>query len=344
MTTWLRTHRSALECASLLTAVVVVSMSLSWLSWHATSAAREATGGGAPPAAESTLVADLTTSSVAERRSGAEPYTTRRQEHDGAETGRGAAGAGAPATSGVGGEMLSMAAVGAVLLAGLVVARLVLRRYRASAPDAEETAADTGDEHRPADRDEDRAADPDEHPADVPDDEEASGPPDSAGEVPEDPSPDAAAAVPDSDAGDRTDGPAASTGGGPRRTDDYPAGQRYLAEAPTYASRERVYERRAAPRVAYECDGHLRGRQQEAPVTVLDLSETGLRCRSSSTSVPKANDYVQVTFPLGGELVTLTGQVSWRRTTADGTDLGVHFQRLSEADSQRLRATCLQHA
>lgn len=349
MRSWRRPRGTALRCAALLTVVAVASLSLAWLTWQASASARTWAGGAEPSGddrRETSLVADDLTRSLVADRTRTTGTTTAAQTPPG-----GPGGEGGPAAPGIGGTVLSGTAVGAVLLAGLVAAFFILRRYRskpAPAPDSalgdvQDTAPTAGPddvEDSPGDGQASSARHPVEHDEGEPEDcsagdlpvgDDASAAPDvpSAARPPVDRSPTSTptptAAVPSD-----TAGPSARTSSRP--------------EPATYASRERIYERRVAPRIPFECEGRLEGRQNEASVTVLDLSGTGLRCRSFSSWLPKDRDYVQVTFPLDGEAVTLTGQVSWRRTSPEGTELGLQFLRLSELDTQRLRSVCLQSA
>ena len=333
LATWLRRCRPRLECTALLAALVALSMTVGWLSWQATGTVRERRADAAAQeaqAAEATLVTDLTTDLVAERRTGAEPYTTRRRPPDASG---GPAGAGEPARSaspGAGGVLVSVGAVGAALLPCLLAALVVVRRYRRAA--GADAAADAGSPPVAEDR---RVALREELSA--PESEAA------AAQVPAEPlSTDASSAVPHADAGTSVS-EASPSASGTRRTTTPQVADRYGA-TPAYASRERVFERRAAPRIAYECDGRLHGRQSDSPITVVDLSETGLRCRSSSSTLPKPTEFVVVTFALDDGEITLTGQVSWRRANPEGHEVGVQFQRLSPEDTARLRATCLQTA
>lgn len=336
LATWLRRYRRPLECTALLTAIVALAMTVSWLSWQATERVRErradAAAGGQP--AEATLVTDLTTDWIAERRTGAEPYTTRRRPSDAAGTPAGAGDGARSATPGAGGLLVSAGAVGAALVPCLVAAVVVLRRYRRDA--SVDLDADAGPRPVPEDphvaQTEDLAA---------PESAMTSAQPADEPVLP--PSTDAPSAAPQADTGTRVSEPSAVTTGTRRTTTAPQAGDRYGA-TPAYESRERLFERRAAQRVAYECDGRLRGRGSDSPMTVLDLSETGLRCASSSGGLPKPTEFVVVTFALDDGEITLTGQVSWRRATPEGHELGVQFQRVSPDDTERLRATCLRNA
>lgn len=337
LATWLRRRRRRLECAAVLTALVALAMTVGWLGWQATGTFRDsrvdaAAGGG--PAPEATLVTDLTTDWVAERRTGEEPYTTRRQPPDAAGTPGGGGDEALSATSGAGGLVASAGAVGAALLPCLAAAVVVLRRYRRAAsghPDADDGPPPVPEDWRAGPGEDLAAPEPAPEPVQV------------ADEPPLSPSPDAPSAVPQADAGTRVSEASPSAGGSRTTTTEPEAGERY-ATTPAYVSRERLFERRAARRIAYECDGRLRGRGSDSPVTLVDLSETGLRCGSSSSTLPKPTEFVVVTFTLDDGEITLTGQVSWRRATPEGHELGVQFQRVAQEDTERLRATCLRSA
>ncbi len=108
---------------------------------------------------------------------------------------------------------------------------------------------------------------------------------------------------------------------------------------------ERLFERRAAPRVDYvhAAELHLRGRV--LPITTLDLSESGLRCAAELSSgnpaeLPKARDFVRVVFPAAGIMVDVSAQVAWQRCVPDGRQLGLSFRGLSDGHLRAVRAAC----
>jgi hypothetical protein len=125
------------------------------------------------------------------------------------------------------------------------------------------------------------------------------------------------------------------------------AGTASAAPTASYAPVERLYERRAAPRIPYVQPGRMRWRDGEVAVSVLDLSESGLRCEvraapgARAPSLPATAGYVKVTFPLSGEQVTLPAQVAWVRASPDGVQVGLQFLQLGVSEAQLLRATCL---
>lgn len=337
---WLRARGVCLQRLAVLTAVLTVSVALAGLTWRATSGA--ALGGGAlgAPAHDrhaATLTAEqLTRDLAADHERDLTRDVTGSTSADEADAA--AEGAARPAASGIGGPALSAAAAGAVLLAGLVAARLVLRRSAKRDTGDDDAAVDDGPRERPQatpiDDPEPRDMTPLAPRPAVDNTSEpltaaanpAAQPPPAVGMAP------AASGEPsDWQPAKRVDARASGSGSGG-------------SAVRVYEAHERLYERRVAPRIAYTAEGVLRTRQDAAPMTVLDLSETGLRCASTASALPKARDHVFATFDLGGEPVTIGGQVSWRKRGPDGTQLGLQFQRVSEEHSQLLRSVCFANA
>jgi hypothetical protein len=103
---------------------------------------------------------------------------------------------------------------------------------------------------------------------------------------------------------------------------------------------QRLYERRTTPRVEYVVDATIHLPAAALSITVLDISETGLRCQlpQRTGTVPPANgDYVRVTFPADTATLNVKAQVAWRRGVEDNCQLGVSFVGLSLRDRDQVR-------
>jgi hypothetical protein len=387
VTRTLRRRRAALQCAAVLTAITVATMGLAALAWEATADARQAirqASWSTEGRLEGSLEADepTRTTAAAERRGPRLEGSTQKADGDGAQTPGSAGSAKAVPAKGAEGWLLSVAAVVAALAAGGGAAVGVLRRYRAHSAEIvdERTpvivdAARWDDETRPETDDEgpadgEPAADPEAapdpeaaaHPEPV-DAEPADAEPADAqpASVPHPRTPPARAVQPDSPAG--TAAVLLGSDAGPRQQfepeSEAPTGSRgRLAEQRTvatasatptasYAPVERLYERRAAPRIPYVQPGRMRWRDGEVALSVLDLSESGLRCEvraapgARAPSLPATAAYVKVTFPLSGQQVTLPAQAAWVRASPDGVQVGLQFLQLGASEAQMLRATCL---
>jgi hypothetical protein len=108
---------------------------------------------------------------------------------------------------------------------------------------------------------------------------------------------------------------------------------------------ERLFERRAAPRVDYVHAAELHVRGRALPITILDLSESGLRCGAQPSSctpaeLPKVLQFVRVVFPAAGIMLDVSAQVAWQRCVPDGRQLGLTFRALSEGHLRAIRAAC----
>lgn len=124
-----------------------------------------------------------------------------------------------------------------------------------------------------------------------------------------------------------------------------PALSGYAELGRSFIPGQRIYERRRAPRVAVSIEGRLQWKGGEWPIRVLDLSEGGLRCHVDESGpvrqrLPVARDHVRVAVVLGGRIVSVTGQVAWRRFTTGSTELGVQFGSMPEDDLSRIRQLC----
>jgi hypothetical protein len=103
---------------------------------------------------------------------------------------------------------------------------------------------------------------------------------------------------------------------------------------------QRLYERRTTPRVEYVADATIHLPTAALPITVLDISEAGLRCQfpqSTGTTPPANGDYVRVTFPADTATVNVKAQVAWRRGASDHLQLGVSFVGLAPGDRDQVR-------
>jgi hypothetical protein len=112
------------------------------------------------------------------------------------------------------------------------------------------------------------------------------------------------------------------------------------------AARERIFDRRAARRVSYVQPAWLWWGERNAPVTVQDLSLTGLRFlfsgpSGSSVQAPGLGDPVRVFFPVSGSTVKAAAKVLWKEQTPQGMQMGVDFDDLPADDVARLRELLL---
>jgi hypothetical protein len=112
------------------------------------------------------------------------------------------------------------------------------------------------------------------------------------------------------------------------------------------AARERIFDRRAARRVSYVQPAWLWWGERNAPVTVQDLSLTGLRFLFTGSSEPSVQapglgDRVRVFFPVSGSTVKAAAKVLWKEHTPQGMQMGVEFDDLPADDAARLRQLLL---
>lgn len=108
---------------------------------------------------------------------------------------------------------------------------------------------------------------------------------------------------------------------------------------------ERIFERRKLERVRVSLSGFLQWKGQDWRITVLDLNETGLRCRivdgdHQPARPPAERDHIRVAFAAGGSMIAVTGQVAWRRIDAIGTEFGVTLQALPAPVTEQIRSVC----
>jgi hypothetical protein len=112
------------------------------------------------------------------------------------------------------------------------------------------------------------------------------------------------------------------------------------------AARERIFDRRAARRMPYVQPAWLWWGERNAPVTVQDLSLTGLRFlfggpSEPSVQAPGLGDLVRVFFPVSGSTVKAAAKVLWKEHTPQGMQMGVDFDELPADDVARLRELLL---
>jgi hypothetical protein len=113
--------------------------------------------------------------------------------------------------------------------------------------------------------------------------------------------------------------------------------------APEAAARERIFDRRVSRRVPYVKPAWLWWAEQNAPVTVQDLSLTGLRCLlaspagAASPAAPALGDQVRVFFPVNKVTVKATARVQWKEHTPQGIQVGVEFVDLPADDVAAVR-------
>lgn len=119
---------------------------------------------------------------------------------------------------------------------------------------------------------------------------------------------------------------------------------------PAYVPGQRIFEQRKAPRVEVCFDGVLQHTTTEWSITVLDLSEDGMRVRlhedpgGARVRPPKGLDRIRAAFSDAGRLVPVTGQVAWRRYEEGHCLMGVQFGALPPPVLEMVRAICLAEA
>lgn len=112
-------------------------------------------------------------------------------------------------------------------------------------------------------------------------------------------------------------------------------------------ARERIFDRQASRRLPYVQPAWLWWADQNAPVTVQDVSLTGLRCLLSATPgtpsfpAPPLGDAVRIFFPVSGATVKAAAQLQWKEQTPRGLQMGLDFVDLPEADTELLRQLLL---
>lgn len=114
-----------------------------------------------------------------------------------------------------------------------------------------------------------------------------------------------------------------------------------LVTEPATQDKQRLYERRATPRVDYVVEAIIELPDARLPVTVLDLSETGVRCQVPQLppAVRLSNgDYLRVAFPAGSSVVNAKARVAWRRSNNENLQVGLTFVGLSPQDRSCVRA------
>jgi hypothetical protein len=332
------------RCVAQVTLVLLVSGGGAWLVWDGTAGQREQ----APPSwssqgsAEGTLEGTLEAAVVeADLTADLEVRRGDAPADRGAGPAEPAGGAAAAASSPspLGGWLLSFAAVTGVLLAGAGAAVLVVRHHRRG------SCATNDDDREPG----------------VPDLADLLDLPDLPDLLQEPPGEDVDVVDRARTGDDGRDSDAevllatlAPTGapgtcvpvvGGSVRT-PFAAHSAVVLDGPVRSrveARERLYERRACPRVDYVRPGVLVWRRTTCEMTVLDLSGTGLRLSvppSSEVALPASGDHVHVEFPVDGGQVRIAAQVAWRRSTPEGTECGVVFRHVAPQDDARIRETC----
>jgi hypothetical protein len=108
-------------------------------------------------------------------------------------------------------------------------------------------------------------------------------------------------------------------------------------------SAERIFDRREARRIPYVQSAWMWSGDADGPVTVQDLSATGLRCAvprasaSGQLSAPAIGARVRISFPLSGAPVELGADVRWRKRTATGAEVGLNFLDVAPTDQELIR-------
>jgi hypothetical protein len=125
------------------------------------------------------------------------------------------------------------------------------------------------------------------------------------------------------------------------------------ADADRYAAtgeetaRERIFDRRVSRRLPYTQPAWLWWADQNAPVTVQDVSLTGLRCLLSMSAgapalpAPPLGEAVRIFFPVSGTTVKAAAQLQWREQTATGLQMGLEFVDLPLPARELLRELLL---
>jgi hypothetical protein len=109
------------------------------------------------------------------------------------------------------------------------------------------------------------------------------------------------------------------------------------------ASAERIFDRREARRISYVQSAWMWWKDANGPVTVKDLSATGLRCElpgasaAGQVSAPAIGASVRIFFPLGGATAKIGAVVRWRKSIPGAMEVGLHFVDVQAADEERIR-------
>lgn len=110
---------------------------------------------------------------------------------------------------------------------------------------------------------------------------------------------------------------------------------------------ERIFDRRVSRRLPYVQPGWLWWADQNTPVTVQELSLSGLRCLLSvppggaAVDIPSLGDSVRIFFPVNGTTVKAAGHLQLKEQTAAGLQMGLEFVDLPETDAELLRQLLL---
>lgn len=311
-----RPGRRLARAAELL--LVVIAMTATALVfWHGTvDRSTDAERAGPSAEVERSLEATLETDLGARRAGG--PGTAHDRPAGGTRSG-GSAGSSSPSTEG---PWVAGTSVAAVLLLGLWAIRLVLqRRDRSPSVVLDRPDEQRGQDSRAASR-QPPAAPPPTQPV---------------------PPPEVLGATASASGASATSGTAASAEAGRRAAATSPRlrlGSEVEVDVPLIPG-ERLFEQRAAVRVAYDVPGELELRGHSFPVRLHALSESGLRCESGPSAkgvpTPKAMDYVRVRFAVPSGTVDAKAQVAWRKPGVGTTELGLTFLALPAGSVQQIR-------
>lgn len=122
-----------------------------------------------------------------------------------------------------------------------------------------------------------------------------------------------------------------------------PEARAYDDLAADAAARERIFDRRVSRRVPYIKSAWLWWAELNAPVTIQDLSLTGLRCLlgqpagAAAPVAPALADQVRVFFPVNGSTIKAGARVQWREHTPQGIQMGLEFVDLPSDDLAAVR-------
>lgn len=373
LTVAVQRHGRALMCAAALTMIAALSSFAAVLLWHATVDQRVELGRGGAGVGEA-----FSLEKAAPERRDASVGTVTRDKRNAWSTARVAPREDRSASqrgdsTAIPGPALAVGTAGSALLLGAVAGVAVFRRYRAFEPDCGNgkaagcgpTAEDVVDDLADDDPAENDLAQEDLAQEDLAEQDPLAGSAAAAGRAPDDSSarlgaPTAAVvrstAVATARAYDAYAGlsferpPVARDGTEPGQGTGFTlAGSNPVAATTGPPDRrmqsvQRVYERRKSGRIAFECAAVLQWRAGSSDVSVLDLSEMGLRCRLPAnlmpSAAPKPPQAVVFSFPIEGTTVDGAARIAWRRTTPDGVELGLEFTTVSDQARTVLRATC----
>lgn len=104
---------------------------------------------------------------------------------------------------------------------------------------------------------------------------------------------------------------------------------------------ERIFDRRISRRVPYVQSAWLWWGDANGPVTVQDLSATGLRLILVAASRPTPGQSVRIFFPVSGTTVKAQARVQWRKAAGDGLEVGLEFLDLPADDEELIKAVLL---